>query len=259
MRSVFLLALVGCASPPAAPKPAGDHYAYKIDHLSVPTNNTTARAYGLDLNGDGTTDNQLGMVFGTMDGMGLDSPDVTQRAVDAGMISIGVDLQTTAFDEADAAGFTTSATSGAPLGGSVEQGTFTLGPGPLAIAVSVFDPTLVVPLDLVDARVVMSGVDDSGIAQGVIAGGVTADNLRDDLYPALAVAFGDIVKRDCDATCNCKQYSGGALVVEYFGCDVTAAEIAANALTRSLLAPDVMLDSQKLVSFGVAFSATRRN
>jgi hypothetical protein len=264
MRSVFLVALVGCSSPSAPPPPEGTHHAYTIDHLYVPTNNTQARIDALDLNGDGTADNELGMVTGTAEGMGIDFSKATEASIGAGMISLGVDLQTTAFDNADAVGFTTSATSGAPLDGTVDDGAFSLGPGPLSIAIAVFDPKLVVPLDLVDARVTLSGVDDAGIAQGVIAGGVTLANLRDDLYPALAVAFNDMIRRDCDASCNCKEYSAGRTIETYFDsptvdCNVTVDEIAQNALIASLFAPDVTLDGQKLVSFGVGFSATRRD
>jgi len=266
MRSVFLLALVGCTSP-TAPEPAGDHYAYTIDHLNVPANNTQARDDGFDLNGDGTIDNQLGQVFGTMDGLGIDCTGATAHAVADGMIALGIDLQTTAFDEAAAAGFTTSASSGAALAGTAEDGTFTLGPGTVSIAIAVADPKLVVPIDLTDAHVTLTGVDASGIAHGVIAGGVTPENLRDDFFPALAVAFDDIVKRDCTGSgslCGCADGSSGRLLVDYFDyptadCTITADEIAANALTASLFAPDLAIAGQKVVSFGVGFSATRRN
>ena len=52
--------------------PEGTHYHYVANQVFVPTSNTQARDYGLDLNADGTADNQLGMVLSTLAGMGFD-------------------------------------------------------------------------------------------------------------------------------------------------------------------------------------------
>jgi hypothetical protein len=44
---------------------------YVVRELDFPTNNTQARQFGIDLNGDGTVDNQFGMVMGALAGMGF--------------------------------------------------------------------------------------------------------------------------------------------------------------------------------------------
>ena len=120
--SVFVVGVLGCGddggvtpidappdAPPdapmadAPPPPVGHHH-YVIDPLRVPTNNTEARAYGLDLNGDATIDNQLGMVLGTLSTMGFDIQGTIDKAVAEGSIILLVDFQTKDFTNTSAAG-----------------------------------------------------------------------------------------------------------------------------------------------------------
>src|SRR5258708_5970768 len=60
------------------------HTHYIIDKVTVPASNTQARMLGLDLNGDGTVDNQLGMVFATLAGMGFPLQANVDFAIDHG-------------------------------------------------------------------------------------------------------------------------------------------------------------------------------
>src|SRR5215510_14900385 len=76
IRLITLAALVACTGikthpglPDAPPDQRIDTpvamltpHHYIIDKQNTATNNTEARAQGLDLNNDGTVDNQLGMV-----------------------------------------------------------------------------------------------------------------------------------------------------------------------------------------------------
>src|SRR4051812_33307089 len=72
--------------------PEGTHYQYVVSVAKVPTNNNQARDYGLDLGSakaskpDGTVDNQLGMVLGTLAGMGFDIQATIDKAVAEGSI-----------------------------------------------------------------------------------------------------------------------------------------------------------------------------
>src|SRR6478672_9959941 len=77
--------------------PEGMHYHYVANQVNVPTNNTQARAYGLDLNNDGTVDNQLGMVLGTLSSMGFDIQTLADTDVANGSILMLADYQTTGF------------------------------------------------------------------------------------------------------------------------------------------------------------------
>src|SRR5215471_2883908 len=108
IRSSLIAALVPASlfacSGGGQPKPEGMHYHYVVNQINVPTNNTQARAYGLDLNGDGTVDNQLGMVLGTLSSMGFDIQGNINTSVADGGIIVLVDFQTPSFDSAAGAG-----------------------------------------------------------------------------------------------------------------------------------------------------------
>jgi hypothetical protein len=84
--------------------PEGTHYHYVANKALVPTNNNESREYGLDLNGDGTVDNQLGMVLGTLAGMGFDIQATIDKAVLGGSIILLADVQTKDFASTAAAG-----------------------------------------------------------------------------------------------------------------------------------------------------------
>ncbi len=74
--------------------PEGEHYQFVGKKVSVPTNNNQAREFGLDLNGDKTVDNQLGMVLGTLATMGFDIQGTIDEAVAEASIILLVDFQT---------------------------------------------------------------------------------------------------------------------------------------------------------------------
>ena len=84
--------------------PEGTHYQYVSKTVQVPTNNNQAREFGLDLNGDKTVDNQLGMVLGTLATMGFDIQGTIDKAVATGSIILLVDFQTKDFTNTTAAG-----------------------------------------------------------------------------------------------------------------------------------------------------------
>jgi hypothetical protein len=84
--------------------PEGEHYAYIANKVLVPTTNTQAREYGLDLNGDKTVDNQLGMVLSTLGSMGFDIQATLDEAVAVGDIVLLADFQTKDFMNTAAAG-----------------------------------------------------------------------------------------------------------------------------------------------------------
>src|SRR5688572_20091747 len=69
---------------PDAPPPPPNTFRYVISKQQIPTNNNQAREFGLDLNGDVTVDNQLGMVLATFAGQGFEVQLESDRAVDRG-------------------------------------------------------------------------------------------------------------------------------------------------------------------------------
>jgi hypothetical protein len=225
--------------PPDAPP---GYFYYVIDHEMVPTNNAQARAYGLDLNGDGTIDNQLGMVLGTLSTMGFDIQGNTTKAIDTGNVLMLADLYALDFTTTTSSTFTTfdganpspapcsspsdtvcrhhltgsgifdvASTSprDTPLAGGAVNGTFNEGPGHMSIQFAMADSTTPLHLPLIGARARFSGASPTGIASGILAGAVTQNDVNTKLIPQMQMSFAPIVQRDCcgaptspSPTCN---------------------------------------------------------
>jgi len=105
MRAFAWMAVSLCAC--ADPLPiGGEHHSYVVSRQQVPVNNTLARELGLDLNGDGTVDNQFGMVLATFASDNLLQSQVrTDGAIDRGDLLQLIDLQRPENDERFATGF----------------------------------------------------------------------------------------------------------------------------------------------------------
>ncbi len=297
---------IDLAPPPDAP--AG-HYLYVIDHEDVPTNSTQARAYGLDLDGDGTVNNQLGMVLGTLAGMGFDVQGDVNASVDHGTTLLLADLYALDFTTTTGSTFTTydgatpmpppcngsadttcrhhlagdgtftiAATSAhdTPLTGDAVAGTFDDGPGHLEIEGAFFGQGVVAHLDLIGARVRLTGVTATTLGPSILAGAVTMTDINTKLIPAWQMAIQAQVYQDCcglatspgGATCNpngtpacgCIDGSTGKTELGLFDtspkdCVVTVDEIKNNSLIQALLAPDVTVEGQMALSFGMQVTA----
>jgi hypothetical protein len=103
--AALIAAVAACGGGSSGPiVPEGQHYYYVANQVFVPTNNNQAREYGLDLDGNGTADNQLGMVLGTLSGMGFDIQGTIDKAILGGSIILLVDFQTKDFNNTSAAG-----------------------------------------------------------------------------------------------------------------------------------------------------------
>jgi len=198
--------------------PEGTHYHFVANAVFVPTSNTQARDYGLDLNGDNTVDNQLGMVLSTLAGMGFDIQATIDTAVAEGSIILLADFQTKDFSNTTAAGIqvflgenempaacnagemyntmtktgckhhldgsgmfsiAASSPSNAALGGKIVNGTFTGGPGDLSLQIAL-GGTDAIKLDLIGARAKASMISENGIGMGTSGGVVFAGAVTKD-------------------------------------------------------------------------------
>ena len=91
--SILFTVLAGaCENGSVVSFESGPISRYVVNQLQVPTDNAQGRAYGLDLNGDGTVDNQLGSVMLTLSGMGFPIQESNDAAVAEGTIILLVDL-----------------------------------------------------------------------------------------------------------------------------------------------------------------------
>ncbi len=214
--------------------PEGTHYHYVANKVFVPTTNTQAREYGLDLNKDGTVDNQLGMVLSTLGSMGFDIQMTLDEAVKEGSIILLADFQTKDFMNTTAAGVqvflganpTPPACNGsadttcghhldgnasfdiaqgsptnAALGGKVVNGTFTGGPGNLSLQIAL-GGTEAIQLDLIGARAKGSSITETQIGSGttggmIFAGAITKEDIDTKVIPAIQTQLVPTIERDC--------------------------------------------------------------
>ncbi|MBS1123786.1 MAG: hypothetical protein H6Q90_6014 [Deltaproteobacteria bacterium] len=279
--------LAGCAGDDL--RLDGVHYQYVVSELRVPTNAVTARENSLDLDGNDSTDNQLGQVFGALNQNGLGVGDTAREALLRGGLVMLADLETTDFENTKISGFTTylgSDPDPAPcldparlescgqhvLGqghfsvddssasdhavAPIVDGVFidTVGVLPVEIAI---DPSMPIRLDLRGARVRLSQLSE-GHVSGILGGGITQADIDGVVIPQATAQMNRIVQAECaqpsgQPPCGCL---GRADLLQYVfddddDCQIEVGEISTNSLVRSLLDPDIVVDGQPLLSFGV--------
>jgi hypothetical protein len=234
--------------------PEGPHSISVAKTVQVPTNNNQARDFGLDLNGDKTVDNQLGMVLGTLAGQGFAVQTTIDEAVNSGSIILLADFQSPNFDSTTAAGlqlklgampmpaactdpadpttcgkhltgtgsFTIAAGSpeNAAVGGKIIGGVFTGGPGniSLQIALGGAEP---ITLDLIGARAKGTGISATGFSELILAGALSQEDLDTKVIPAVHAQLGPLIARDCTGTappdpCGCLANSTGKTIIGLF-------------------------------------------
>jgi hypothetical protein len=280
-----------CGTEPELP-PDGPHYQYVVSELHIASTNTEARQYGLDLNADGVTDNQLGMIFATLDSMGLGVDDTAREALLRGGLIVLADLQTPDFDDSEISGvrtylgrdpipapcldpaqlescgqhllgtgeFSVEDVSGSGLGtGPIIDGTFIAGMPRLPIQIAIISPTEPIRVVLHGARVRATNISPTG-ASAIIAGGITKADIDGVVIPEAAAQMDRIVGNECGqpdgvAPCGCPKNSRAKFLDGLFDanldCTISTLEVANNSLAQSLLAPDLRLHGEDLLSFGV--------
>ncbi|HUJ62470.1 MAG TPA: hypothetical protein VLX92_28400 [Kofleriaceae bacterium] len=221
------------------------HYHYVANKIYVPSNSTEANEYGLDLDGNGTVDNQLGSVLGTLSGQGFDVQGTVDTAIADGSIILLIDFQAKDLMNTTAAGvqvylganpqppacdgsadttcghhLTGSASfdigSNSPmdaaLAGKIVAGTFTGGSQKSDLELQIaLGGTQAISLDLIGARAKGSEITDTTIGTAtdggmIFAGALSTDDLNNTVIPAIAAQLGPIVQRDC---CGLSTSPGG--------------------------------------------------
>jgi hypothetical protein len=291
-----LTSLVACGGgDDGTTPPSGPHYGYVASEVTVPANNSQAREIGLDLNGDKTVDNQLGMVLGTLAGQGFEVQATLDEAVQTGSIILLLDLQTPDFASTTGAGLSVKlgdmatpepctdpdmiATCGQHLDGSgtftidanspqdagvegkIAGGVFTGGPGTITLQIALADAAPI-ELNLIGARAKATGISETEIGEVVVAGALTQTDLDTKVIPTIQAQLPPLIERDCvpvSGDCGCEAGSTGNTILNLFDedddCSVTVDEIKNNSLIQSLLAPDVTIDGQDALSLGISLAA----
>ena len=247
-RSALLCCLLAACASESGPDsddvigPFTGGHRFVVDRVDVPMTNTAAREFADDLDGDGTVDNQAGMVIATLFGIG-DANTHGADAVASGAVAsfVLVEADDLAFDAS--VGVTYFGADGDPAtvaGGRLEGGVFvsnrtrtTNVPG---------DATLVLPVfqDVAPAHVPVVGVeidlvsDRRGGFTGTLRGGIPAD--------VATTVVGEGVLAMIRARPQ-SHLSLARMVDTNHDGTLTVAEIAASSIIGSLTAPDVQLFS----------------
>ncbi len=252
MRPILLLALAACTSSSTGDIVGpftGPVTRFAIDRITLPTNNATARQLADDLDGNGAVDNQLGLVIGTL----TTNNDTTTHAADmiaSGAIESSLLLQAPDLTSAAKAGATYLGSDDADavvMGGDIVEGVFvsnrtrtTRVPGMAVVHVPVFadaDPSIVE----VDAMELDLTPDGSGGYDALVHGAVPPDAA----FSAVCAALPQMIYADP----NDHYVLAGEADLNRDGV-ISCDEIRDNSLFQSMLAPDVKLDGQPMVSFG---------
>lgn len=218
--------------------PTGEHYQYVAAKAFVPTTNKEATDYGLDLDGNGSIDNQLGKTLVSLKTVAkFDVQGTIDEAVATGSIILLVDFQTEDFKSSSAAGMkillgenpTPAACNAGEeyvcqdgtcsgCGHHLTGGTFDVSAGSpdnAAVAGKIVNGTFnggpgdislqialggtdAIQLDLVGARARLTGISADGITSAILAGALTQEELDLKVLPAIHANLGPTIERDCD-------------------------------------------------------------
>lgn len=277
------------AAPDAGP--AGERFL--ISSFTVAGSLEEAFGLGLDIDGDGSADNEMGIVMGDI----ADTAAIDPEVVFAEGVAGGDIIQLLALAEAGGqgtlrgvVGLDLDADPGDNLSGqeefAVDDGAPTDTPLPVAasatrIVAGPGEMSLRLPLaapfeGVVTARLLGARVDAERRPDGTIAGRLGGAFLVADvdrlLVTPIAVGLNELVERDCPAgPGSCAPGSGGERMLSLVDGDqdgfITADEVRASLLfSASLLVPDVdLLDAAgnvgrdgvaESLSWGIGFATT---
>jgi hypothetical protein len=213
--------------------PAGTHYQFVANEISVPTSAAEVMTFALDIAGNEQADNQLGNLLNTLNGLGLDVSTTVDANVQNGNVIILADIQATSLDAATGVGmsfylgenptpaactdpelpetcgnhldgsgsFSVSASSpdNALLVGAIVGGSFSGGPGNVTLELPLAAGTDPIVLDLIGAKAEVAVTAD-GLMSGKLGGAITDADIRTEVLPAVVTVLADLVADDCTGT-----------------------------------------------------------
>ena len=234
-------------------------YHFVTNKLLIPTTQEQAQAYALNIDGD--PQRQSENLFGNLLTMlvtaapGLELQSTVDQAVNAGQIvtlhvlqannlvndqnaswSIFLGqpaLSAPRFDGADKFTVNPAAPTNSLIAGPIVNGHFAGGMGTVRIQMVILGSP--VEVNLIGVRV-EADVTEKGCANGKLGGGITVDEFRSQILPALADGLNRIIKVDKTAATT---------ILQVFDADqngiISPAEIENNLLLKLALSPDLDL------------------
>lgn len=273
-----------------APDAAGaERRTYVMASITVPQSAAEAGTSSLDLDGDGTLDNQIAQAFASFASTGIDARGDLDEGVAVGEVLLLVEARAPSFAAdgsaqgrvlrgespspapcptpedticgahlAGTGSFDVVAPAPALVAGTITAGTLALGPGEAWLPLALFGEVTLVPITgaRLQARLAAGGLED-----GILAGSIIASEIDGTVYPALHAGAAAAVARDCPGGA-CDPGSDGATALAIFDADgdgaITLEEVRSHPLVGGLLAPDLDLDgdgTNDALSTGARFTA----
>lgn len=263
---ILLLAACNTIKPTPAPTQTavvmpvtGVEYHFVTNKLQIPTTQEQARAFALNVDGDpqGKADNMFGGLFTLLTSAvpGIEMQSTLDQAITSGQLvalhevkaddplndpsvswTIFQGQKTSslpAFDSSDEFMLDSAATTNMPIVGSLTSGHFAGGPGTAHI--QIFFMGQLVDVNLVGVHL-EADVTAQGCVNGKLGGGVTDEEFRGRLLPAIAGGLNLLI------TTN---KTGASTLLQTFDSDksgtITVQEIENNPLLMLMISPDLDL------------------
>lgn len=269
--SLVLLLLAACgALKPARPQPTftptavvqpatGVQYSFVTNKLLIPTTQAQTQSFALNVDGDlkGQPDNKFGDLLTLLASAApnLELQASLDQAVTTGQLislhvvkaddllndpsvswSLYLGKQTQSppnFDGSDKLELASTPSNDSPIVGSLANGHFTGGPG--TAHAQMFLLGQLVEVDLIGVRL-EADLSAAGCTNGKLGGGVTAEEFRGKLLPAIADGLNQLIMADKDAE---------NILLKVFDSDnnrtISAKEIESNPMLMVAGSPDMDL------------------
>jgi hypothetical protein len=244
----FLAACSGGVGDDVVGPFTGATHRFVIDRYTLPTTNAQAGQLGDDLDGNGTTDNEIGIIFDTLSGQGDLTKSASSMAA-VGLLPSAVMIQADTLVDDDSVGVSYIGRPGdtsVPVGGQFVGGVFSSNrtassthgaEGTLVLPVFVdADPTGFV-LDRGEIDLTPDSTGYTGLIRGEIASDVALKAAATSMQqmvmsnPQDHAPFGSLLDGNKDGR-------------------VTVDEVAQSSLIAALLAPDLKRDGATFLSIG---------
>jgi hypothetical protein len=246
--------------------PEGDHSTYVLSSLDIPEDSDETEALGMDLDGDGRSDNGLGTILGSLAGppVNLTFQGTIDQQIAEGGILILASLQATDLNTAAAAGFWTylgADPSVAPcdgvgdivcgkhlagtssfnidpaspmnsvVAGSIAEGHFSGTQGSATFSIQFAADGEPINLTLVGARAELDVATDS-LGAGRLAGAIPYDDVENEILPAIHEVMVASIGNDC-----------GNIAFTLFdtdkNCMISLEEFTSSTVVQTIVAPDI--------------------
>lgn len=246
---------------PVVTPATGVQYQYVTNTLLLPSTRDQAEEYALNIDGDSkqSADNKFGELLSLLVSAapGLELQFTLDESINTGQlvtlhmvkadsflsdpsvswfVYLGQPAASPNFDSSDKFTLDSKTPLNSPVIGSITNGRFTGGPG--SARVRMFLLGQLVELDLIGVRL-ESDVNQNGCVNGKMGGGITVEEFRSKLLPAIAAGLHQIIEENNDTT---------SPLLQAFDSDndktITAQELENNPMLMIAISPDLdLLDS----------------